>query len=715
MKASVAVLAAITGTGAPLAARAEGPEEEITLDTITVTATKRDERVQEVPAAVSVIGQEELKLVSPIRSNADIARSTPNFNYVDYGAQYSNVGIIRGVGSFSPLSAEDTSVVFNVDEIPRSAYAMPIPLLDMSQVEVLRGPQGTLYGRSSQAGAVNFVTNAPTFDREFSLRGEVGTNGYGLGELIANGALIDNLVAGRLAIQYNTKSGDVPNVVTGGEEGAFELGAGRGTLLWTPDTNTKATVSLNYAKSDDNSSRFVLFGENYPLSGTNPENTFDRKSYGANLRFEHAFDSFRFIAVSSVQQDDLEESMDLTDGLVFSAAIGLPATYFNKAGTDLVFFGMQDRTYLQEFRLASLESAPVSWTAGLNYYRSEFTSEQQGGTSWSVPSYAIYSGTQNNQQTTNSYAAFAETTVPVIGALKATLGLRATHQTNDIVYRFVGNGSAGTVPSFFQSAAITNDFLTGRAALSYDWSTTMMTYASIGRGAVPGGMPWTSTGAALGKDMPAYPMSTSWTYEAGFKSQLLDQRWTLNGAVFFNDVKNGHLLVVDSAFNFSTAALDYDSYGAELETRFILSPGLTLMGGLGYTHATLKDVPLDSPTGAQSGNLVPNVPDWTANAGVEYRTAATDLGLDQGEVFASAQYQYVGSRAADVQNRFTLASYGLVNGRLGWDRGAGSIYAFAYNLFDERYQTVGAYYGTDALTVRPGNGRIVGLGSRVRF
>ncbi|WP_411037658.1 TonB-dependent receptor domain-containing protein, partial [Shinella sp. BYT-45] len=309
-----------------------------------------------------------------------------------------------------------------------------------------------------------------------------------------------------------------------------------------------------------------------------------------------------------------------------------------------------------------------------------------------------------------------EATVPIVGGLKATVGLRATKETKDITYRFTGNGTPGTLPSYYQHADLDDTFLTGRAALSYDWNDDIMTYVSVGRGAVAGGMPWTSTGAALGRDMPSYPTSTSWTYEAGFKSTLLDGRMTLNGSVFFNDVKNGHLLVVDPAtFAFSTAALDYETYGAELEARFEVTPGFNVFGGLGYTHAELKNVPVGSLTGASSGNTVPNVPNWAANIGAEYRFAASDIGISQGEIVATAMYQFVGTRQADVANHFSLDSYGIVNARIGWEGEKASVYAFGTNLFDERYEAVGNYYGPTALTVRPGPGRIIGVGASVKF
>ena len=157
--------------------------------------------------------------IAPNASNAGLARSAPNVNFVDVGGQASNLFSVRGVGSFAPISADDTSTVLYVNEAPLSVYGPAPSMLDVDRVEVLRGPQGTLFGRNTQAGAISIVTNVPTFDRLFSLRGEVGTQAFGLGEFIWNQPLVADRAAARVAMRYSTYGGDVPNIATGGKDG----------------------------------------------------------------------------------------------------------------------------------------------------------------------------------------------------------------------------------------------------------------------------------------------------------------------------------------------------------------------------------------------------------------------------------------------------------------------------------------------------------------
>jgi iron complex outermembrane receptor protein len=202
----------------------------------------------------------------------------------------------------------------------------------------------------------------------------------------------------------------------------------------------------------------------------------------------------------------------------------------------------------------------------------------------------------------------------------------------------------------------------------------------------------------LGKPEQAFPASTSWTYETGFKSEFAGKRVALNGAFFFNDVKQGHLVVFDApSAAFTIAALDYQSYGAELEATARPPPGLELFAGLGLTRAFLL-----------------NVPGVTATAGAQYQVPASAVGLD-GDFVGHAAWQYVGARAADVANSFNLDAYSVVNLRVGWKGKAFEFYDFAYNLFDQRYQTWGQSFGPTTPTVRVGQGQILGLGSTIRF
>ncbi|MEZ2127707.1 MULTISPECIES: TonB-dependent receptor [unclassified Sinorhizobium] len=696
----------------PVGAQDAGDDAATVLEPIIVTARKREEDVQKIPDSITVLKSDRLQL-NPNTTNADIARSVPNFSYVDSGGQNSNQANIRGVGSFSPLSGDDTSVVYYMDEVPLSGYGTPPTLLDVDRVEILRGPQGTLFGRNTQGGAVSIVPNRPDFENSLSINTEVGTDGYAFGQLTANGTIVPDTVAGRLALSWSSFDGDIPNIAAGGKDGGVDVGAARGTLLFAPDAATEALLSFNYGRNESHSPRFLLRDTaDFPTSATDPQTDVDSETYGFNFRFKHEFENFVLTSLTSIQRNDSTQTLDMTDGLVFSALTGLPASFFNRSGADTAVIDLGETAYMQEVRFSSLPESEISWTAGTNFYRSEASTDRYANIA--TPTYYSLNGTQDNDFTTNSYAAFGEVTVPVVDRLKATFGLRATHEDKQASYQFSGDGLPGVVSFHSDSMELSDNALTGRAALSYNWTDSFMTYASVANGHVSAGFPAVAINSYLGKDETSFPASTSWTYEVGFKSELLDQRLTLNGSVFFNDVTNGHLAVFDGTqAMFTVAALDYRSYGGELEATARVAPGFDLFGGIGYTHAELVDVPPDTLTGAASGNRVPNVPELTGNLGLQYRWSAESVRLP-GDFVGRVTYQYVGARAANPANSFDLDAYSLVNARLTWENNDRSIYVFANNIFDERYETWGQSFAS-VQTVRVGQGRVIGVGTSFRF
>lgn len=701
---------AMAQTAGPAAPAADG------LETVTVTARRRVESAQEVPISMSVVDAAEVRSLSTALSNAEIARRTPNFNFVDLGGQYANSGNIRGVGSLSPLSTTDTSVSFNVGEVPQSTYGLPPSLLDLQRVEVLRGPQGTLYGRNSQGGAVNFVPNQPRFERTLSLRTEAGSRGWALGELVANAPLDGDRLAGRLALQYSRHAGDVANVVAGGDDGQARIGSARGSLLFVPDGRTLALLGFSYNKTRDSQPRFLLRDADcYPCSGLNPANDIAREDAALNLRVERDFGAFVLTSLTNLQRNRYTQRLDMTDSLVFARLTRQPPARFGNPAQDVYQGRLDEKTFYQELRLASPEGSAWRWTTGVNFLRSDFGAQTQGR-DFTMPNFGSFSGSQDNDIRTDSYALFGEVSVPLTERLQLLAGLRLTHETADATYRYTGGGLPGTVAPYRQASRHSDSYATGRTGLSYDWSPALMTYATVARGAAGGGYPWNASNNPFGGDEPSFPTSTSTTWEAGWKAALLDGRMTLNGAVFHNDVKKGHLFVYNPRrFAYETATLDYASQGAEAEARWRVTPALSLEAGLGYTRARLRDVPAGTLTGARSGNAVPNTPRFSSTLGAEYRLPAAALGLPGTSVYVNGRYQHVGSRAADVGNAYRLGSYGIVDARMGWTGRDAEVYLFVRNGTDARYEAAGVSYGNGIAAVRAGAGRTVGLGAVLSF
>ncbi|MFK0375180.1 TonB-dependent receptor [Pandoraea sp. NPDC090278] len=686
------------------------------LPAVTVTARKREESAQDVPISIKVLDSKAVKeAASPSDGNGGLARSAPNVSFVDSGGLFGNLFVIRGVGAFAPLSSDDTSVVMYFDEVPRSVYGAPPTLFDINRVEILRGPQGTLFGRNTQGGAINVIPNTPTFKRAFSVNAEVGSHGHRVGEAVANGALSET-VAGRVAVRYSNLDGTVPNLAAGGKDGRVQVGAVRGSLLWLPGDDTTVTFTGFYDDRKSDAARFLWYqNPDFPQSAVNPRSDIRWRDTGASLKVEHEFSAMRLTSLTSFLNSRSTQPFDLTDGLIYSAMTGRPQSVYNVPNADLADIHFRENTVQQEFRLSSLDGGPFAWTTGVNLFHSNFSNETTAVASPAAFNFQTQNGAQNNRIRTTSAAVFGEGTLALTERLKATLGLRYTYERKNADFEFTGNGNPAVVPYSDHNQSLSDSFLTGRAGLSYAWTPNAMTYATVSRGAVGAGFPNTQTNGQTGKPETPYDTSTSWTYEAGFKTLWLDRRLGLNGSVFYNDVKNGHMIVFDpTRALFTTASLDYRSKGAELEAIVGITPHLQLTANVGYTQSELVNVPSGSSTGAKNGNRVPNMPEVTGSLGLQY-DAPMHIGSMFGHLKGSVAWQYVGRRSVDVKESFDLPAYGVLNARVGWQQGDWEVYAFAWNLLNKQYLVAGQAWTPTVSSVRIGQPRIVGVGATVRF
>ena len=719
------VAAAIAGAQtfeAPARAQTEDepPRDEpvITLDPVTVTVRKIEESQQDVPISITVLGEQALE-ERRIDDVENVLREVPGVGFSSLGDGRSTFLSIRGIGPISqPLGYDDTSTVTYVDGVPQPLFGSDLSLLDAERIEVMRGPQGTVFGRNAQAGAINIVTRRPGDQAEFSTRSELGTDWHRLGQGSVSGPLIGDALAGRLAVFYSGVDGDVDNIAPGTDDlGDMETGALRGSLVAMPGPDTRITLGLFGQRDDNQPSNFILKNApGFPVVAADPEGKVERDLAGVSLTASHDFSDVTLTSVTAFNYYDYHGVTTNSEALTYAQLFGLPVGAFLPA-TDFADIEERQTSFYQEVRLNGDPQADVLWVGGLVYYHDDFERDDFYESAF----FAATNGARNNDYSTDSYAAFGEATAPVPGieGLKFTAGLRYTRDEKDFDVGYRSNGFPGTVPSFEQSGSLDFDLVTGRAALSYELAETSNLYASVSRGAKSGGFPNFTNNAPSGRPDEPYDESTTWTYEIGTKNRLLDGKMLLNASLFFNDVKDQHLLAFDSAsFTFVPKPLDTESYGAELEVGYRLMPGLDLFGSAGYTRAEIKNVSADvaASANAEDGNRVPSTPRFTSSVSVQYRTSAAWLGLpDSADIFGLVQHQYVGERAADVGNNFDLDAYHAVNARLGLEFERFDIYAFGQNLTDDRPEYIGLNYGPGVQAVTVGHGRIVGIGAQLRF
>jgi len=684
----------------------------LVLDPITITAGKRNETADRIPLSVSVIGPQDIAKGS-LDKNADIARSTPNYNYVSFGGPGGNFGTMRGVGPLgSPLNSLDNTIGFSVDGVPTSSFGFAPTLMDFQQVEVLRGPQGTLFGRNALAGLVSVVNMPADGAREFRLSGEVGTDGYRTLEAIAGGWLLPERLAGRGVLRFENFDGDIPNPVLDRDEGGARVSAGRGTLSITPDATLNISVTGGF-DADKRTDPLYLLKEHpdFPVSGVDL-NQYGKRDMGyGNVTIRKEFDAFTLTSISGYQDITVESYTDDTDSFLHGAISGVSPALYNDPGTDWGLSTEREKIFSQEVRLNAPEGEAISWVAGISYFRSDYRMDRVQKSVF----YPSLNGTNDTGIRSQTWAAFGDISVPLNDRITLSGGLRLAHDRQEMDSLYVSNGFAGTVPSFAQDRSFNDSYVTGRAALSFRWNDAVLSYASVARGYASGGFERYTSDAYAGVAANPFLPATSWTYEAGTKARLFNDGLDLRASVFYNDVRNGQLATFDPVnYLFMFANQDLRTYGGEVEAK--LKPGgpLSFTASMGLTRSELTDVAADAATGARNGNAAPNAPQVTVSLGIEYTQPLTLLQVD-GTLTATAGYQYVGSRQADIQNSFRLDAYHLVNAQIGFEAENRSLYVFARNLFDERPELFGSTFTPTAHSLMIGRGRVVGVGTSVKW
>ncbi|WP_375786964.1 TonB-dependent receptor [Bradyrhizobium sp. Pha-3] len=659
------------------------------LDPLFVTARKTNERLQDVPESITVVSPEHLS-TNPFEPGAVIAGNSPNVQWVNTSPA-TRFFSIRGVSTLgSPQSFSDGTVGFNIDGVPNSMMSASNVLLDVNRVEVIRGPQGTLWGTNALGGAINVVTNQPDGTRDVRFTSEAGSNNYGMGEAIIGGNIVPGTLDGRMAVRFGHRGGDINSLFTN-DLAKDDVAAFRGGLRFTGLDNTTITLTGTYLNDRGNAPWYLLRdAPGFPISGVLSEPSSKRTQAGTTLKIVHDFDAFTLTSISAYQRNELRIRNDPTDKLVYDQ-IGLPSFPSIGRTTD------QENMLSQEFRLSSLEGDPIRWVIGASAVRTE------GSRTCDALQCAMPPIITKNAINSTNLGLFGDVTIPFADRWEVSAGGRISY--DDIEDKF---SNSLNVPGLTGYNNTHQEYPTGRLALAYKWTDDIRTYVSVARGhssRIYSLLPQVVNGV-----LPdPFPAATGWTYEAGVKASLLDRRLEIETSLYHNDIKNGLLAYLDpQALAFKQTYQDYETSGFELQARARITDSLSFIGGVGYTHGSL------GANGAHyatvKGNRAPNTPDWAFTTALQYDAPGAMLHLP-GAFSFNVQYQYTGRRAADAEDSFDLKPYHILNARIGWKNDGGDFeaYVFGRNLLDQRYEAFGATL-LGVSTVNVGQGRIAGVG-----
>ncbi|MBI1685149.1 TonB-dependent receptor domain-containing protein [Caulobacter hibisci] len=530
-----AILLQRAPTAAPQSVAAAANAEAEALSEIVVTSQKRAENVQDVPLAISVVSGAQLERAS-VREFGDLVKVTPSLG-IRQSDQPSAASIsIRGIGSFAFTLAAEPSVAVQIDEVPVAFQARAFTdLADIERVEVLRGPQSTLYGKNASAGLINIVTRDPT--AELTGRAAVTVTSdeeYRLG-LTLSGPLSDTLRF-RLNGSYSDFDGNVKNVVNGDTLNGSTNTTLRGKLVWRPTDKVSANLTLNYAKTDaDPAFTYLRLSPNARLRGNatqtpavvmpgitpGPDNLqtalnetpYARsEAFGQSLRVAWELPSEHSL-VSVTSNDHFVTGDKLDSDRTASTLIS--NTGVGKSRANML---------TQEVRLLSPSGGPVTYTVGLYYGSSTIKRAYKRGPVFSLADWKAAAGSQQ-------MAAFGQLDWRVLPRTTATLGARA--QREDIDYWFADLRAAAA-----WSGGAKDDVVTYRLGLKHEFTDDLMAFGSVSTGH-KGQVYDLSTGfnQARADAGPVAP-EKSLSFEAGLRSQLLDRRLTLNATVFHVDYDN---------------------------------------------------------------------------------------------------------------------------------------------------------------------------------
>lgn len=707
------------------AQEANDTEEDVfTLPTQTVTVQKREEVLQKVPIAVASIDgtkAEELQ----ISNINEVGRISPNLKSYDDGA-----GIFPMIASRGIFTIDEVPVVgVYVDDVPLfNTSSFPTLLTDIERIEVLRGPQGTLYGRNTLAGAINVITKHPTNQTK-----GFASFGYGnLNQIEASAgvstALIEDKLFARISGSSTLRDGYIENTFLDTENLLeYEQYGGNLRLTYLPGSTQSFSFNTSLEQREVDAYAFVggfgVFGKdietlrrNSPYQvAYNTQGVYDTLLSNSALKIDYETDQLSIKSITSLQYTGNTGNDDDFDFL--------PADVNTR-----IYYSRELMTLAEELRVSS-KGSRLRWLAGIFVYNlsTDYVHDWEAGKDNAAfqqdPDAAAqypFTTSDKTKQRFTGLSVFGNADYPIIERLRAIAGIRFEIENNhaDVRRSYTKDGNTGyqypnlgLIPADFEETATFNA-TSPKVGLSYEATDDIMFFGNVARGYRPGGInPFTSDAEAAKFD-PEF----SWNYETGVKSMLLQNRVRANLTGFYIDYRDQQLYtVIDlETFNLGRANLGRSiSYGTELETEWALIEGLSAIINVGYLKTEITDYKTIGPGGEldNAGNEQGYSPHFNGNFGISYEKPVSQLIT----LKAAADYQYQTDMFFDAENTIEQEAYGILNARFVVSAERADLTFWGQNLTDEVYFSYGYGVGGAGSFANYGLPRTFGSKLTVRF
>ncbi len=668
------------------------------LEEVVVTARRRSETLKDVPVSVSTIDGQRLEASGAARIK-DIASSIPNFTISDAGNSNASTSIvIRGISSNARNAGFEAGVGVYVDGVfTGRPSSFNQDLVDVERVEVLRGPQGTLYGKNTIAGAVNIYTEKPQYDFGGKASVEAGNYGYVSGRASVNLPLVEDVLALRISGFSKSRDGYVRNLFNGdhyNDEGAT---GGRLQLRWDPADYAKINLSFDYLDEDRTQSFPETLGD---PAAPGPRTTINDFS---------PFETRVLWGAAATGDFSLPNGDTLSVITAFRDAKTRIANDNDNTAADLLVADFRDRQkqLSQEIRLVSGPDRKFAYALGLYLYDQQVDAAHSGifGTAFPLTGGKRVSITGVAGVETRSYAAYADLQYDLTDKFSLLGGVRLTREEKDLSYRQDGGLLPGVIfePIPTLTDRLTDDDLSVTAGFRYKFTPNAVGYVRYATGFKSGGWNADFIGSAPiaaakatgdkvfnARDIAFAPESVR-NYEVGLKADWLDRRLSSNLAIFYTDYRDLQVSQFRGVLSGGTVITNAGRArlsGVELELAAAPAPGVRLNASLGYLNAKFLSYANCSATVAScAGNRLSDAPEWSASLGAEYTYDGWEFGDITGRIEGSYR-DGVFATPLNIQ-RLSIPSYSTLNASITLEPRDQSwtLALWGKNLTDRAYLT----------------------------
>lgn len=675
------------------------------IEEVVVTARRREESLQDVPISISAFdsGVLDRKGVTQLR---DLEFSIPNLSFTDQGNAFGGFGM-RGIYTLVRTIGVESGVAVYVDGVYQGRNSNSnMDTVDIERIEVLKGPQGTLFGRNTISGAVNITTKKAADEFEATVKASHGNLDRFSTNASISGPIIKDKLAARLSVSHYERDGYTKNLFTGQNLNSEDRQSARVNLRFTPNEQLEINASGDWFQDRADSARggYLVSGAGgfdaefartkdprvTDLDGGERGNFENRDIWGASVTIDYTFtNDFSLSSITAYREGDFSLNTDF-DGTRENIASG--------------FTSNDSDQFTQELKLSSPNNLKIAdlpgdfdFVTGFFYLYQDTSSSlrsilSQGSTDALAGPFfggAVATGDvifgPDARIETDAWAYYANANWHLTDSLTLTVGIRYSEEEKDLDFQQVGAAVIGipTIPSTSLKSDETD--VSPTFSIFYDVLQDVSIYGTISRGFKSAGF----NADVVGNTDIAFDPENVTNYEVGFKSLLFDRRLKFNGAFFFQDYEDLQVQQFIGAAQQVSNAAQAEIYGMELEASALLTDYLSIDLGFGYLDAEFKDFPNANRVGDNfEGNKLQSAPKTTANAALQYLRPVSVKGMDT-ELLVRAEWAYRGEQFFQANNDpFTRqGGYSLFNARVGLSFMSGKyeIAIFGENLGDKIY------------------------------